>query len=837
MSNYSKLAAKFLCAAIATITLSSFSIAAAQSTIGVPTNQATIQAAINAANNGDTVLVAPGTYAENINFNGKAITVISSGGASVTVIDGNRNGTVVTFNNSETLSSVLSGFTIRNGFQDGGFGAGITITSASPTITSNVITGNHSAAAIGVYVNGGSPLISNNTITANDQTGAGDGGLGGGGIAVSGTSTSASNPQIVNNTITNNSVAAGGDGGGISVMYFSSPLIQGNLISGNTAYNDGGGISLNSYNSPVVSDNLILNNNSGSGGSGGGLSVFARNGATVAVVNNTIVGNTAADSSSGVFTTGWAQNATLVNNIVIAAAGQTGVTCNTLWSSVSAIFSFNDVYAATGVSWTATCDFTSNPGNLSLDPLFIDPAGNFRLQSSSPAVDAGSNSAPGLPPTDLDGNPRVVDGNGDGNAVVDLGAYELQPTIITLSPSSLTFNAQPTGTTSSPQTVTLTNAGAQKLYLSLSSSAPFGETDNCGGVVTPGASCSISVTFAPAATGNFAGRITLRDNATQNPQTISLTGTGGVPTAALAPGSLSLGGQPVGTTGSAQTVTLTNSGHGPLTISSITVTGDFSQTSNCAGTVAAGASCSINLTFTPTAAGTRQGTLTVADNASGSPQTVSLAGTGLAPLGLLAPASLAFSLQAVGTSSASQIATLTNSGNLGLNLSSINISGPFSQTNNCGSTLAPGANCAINVTFSPAIVGPASGTLTVADTSGKAYSASLGGTGVDFSVTASPATGSVVRGSSVAYTITLNPLGGAFGNSVTLSCAGLPAGSSCTFSQQNPTPNANGAASVMTVATRQSSTPLGSFTLTVTGKSGALSHSTLAQLIVSKSKH
>src|SRR6516225_586288 len=155
MSNYSKLAAKFLCAAIATITLSSFSIAAAQSTIGVPTNQATIQAAINAANNGDTVLVAPGTYAENINFNGKAITVISSGGASVTVIDGNRNGTVVTFNNSETLSSVLSGFTIRNGFQDGGFGAGITITSASPTITSNVITGNHSAAAIGVYVNGG----------------------------------------------------------------------------------------------------------------------------------------------------------------------------------------------------------------------------------------------------------------------------------------------------------------------------------------------------------------------------------------------------------------------------------------------------------------------------------------------------------------------------------------------------------------------------------------------------------------------------------------------------------------------------------------------------------
>jgi len=836
MSSHAKIAAKSLCAAIVTLALSSFSIAAAQSTIGVPANQPTIQAAINAANNGDTVLVAPGTYVENINFDGKAITVISSGGSSVTIIDGNHNGTVVTFNHSETLSSVLSGFTIRNGFQDGGFGAGITITSASPTITSNLITGNHAAVAIGIYVNGGSPLISNNTITANDQTGAGDGGLGGGGIAVSGTSSNASNPQIINNTITNNSVAAGGDGGGISVMYFSSPLIQGNLISGNTAYNNGGGISLNSYNSPAVSDNLILNNNSGSGGSGGGLSVFARNGATVNVINNTIVGNTASDSSSGVFTTGWAQNATLANNIVIAAAGQTSVTCSTLWSSVSAIFSFNDVYSATGVFWTAACDFTSNPGNISVDPLFIDSALNFRLQSSSPAVDAGSNSAPGLPATDLDGNPRIVDGNGDGNAVVDLGAYELQPTTITLSPNALTFTAQPTGTTSSPQTVTLTNTGSQKLYLSLSVNAPFGETDDCGGLVAAGSSCSISVTFAPVSTGSFTGGITLRDNAPQNPQTISLNGTGGIPTATIAPGSLSLGGQAVGTTGSAQTVTLTNSGNGPLTISSIIVNGDFSQTSNCVGLLAAGASCSINVTFTPTAAGSRQGSLTVADNASGSPQTVSLTGTGLAPRGSLAPVNMVFSAQPVGTSSAPQTATLSNAGNLGLNLSSIGVSGPFSQTNNCGTALAPGATCAINVTFSPSVVGLVSGALTVVDGSGKTYAASLGGTGADFSVAASPASASVARGGSIAYTITLNPLGGAFGDFVALSCSGLPAGSSCSFSPQNPTPGANGAASVLTVATNQPSTPLGTFALTVIGNSGALSHSTHVQLTVTKPK-
>ena len=99
----------------------------AQQTINVPTNQPTIQAAINAANNGDTVLVAPGTYTENINFSGKAITVTSSGGPSVSIIDGGARGSVVTFATGETTSSTLSGFTIRNGqsnFNTPGFGSG-----------------------------------------------------------------------------------------------------------------------------------------------------------------------------------------------------------------------------------------------------------------------------------------------------------------------------------------------------------------------------------------------------------------------------------------------------------------------------------------------------------------------------------------------------------------------------------------------------------------------------------------------------------------------------------------------------------------------------------------
>src|SRR2546428_5912540 len=97
--------------------------AEAQTTIRVPLNYPTIQAAINAAANGDTVLVAPGTYVENINFSGKAITVTSAGGPSVTTINGGYLNTVVTFASGEGPTTTLQGFTIKNG--NASFGAGI----------------------------------------------------------------------------------------------------------------------------------------------------------------------------------------------------------------------------------------------------------------------------------------------------------------------------------------------------------------------------------------------------------------------------------------------------------------------------------------------------------------------------------------------------------------------------------------------------------------------------------------------------------------------------------------------------------------------------------------
>jgi len=927
--------------------------ARAQMTILVPANYPTIQSAINAANNGDTVLVSPGTYVENINFGGKAITVNSSGGASVTIIDGNHNGTVVTFNHSEAAASVLSGFTIRNGYLSGGSGAGILVSSASPTIISNTITANHAAVAIGIFVNGGSPLIKNNTITGNDQTNAGDGGLGGGGIAVSGTSSSASNPQIINNIITNNSVAAGGDGGGISVTYFSSPVIQGNLIRGNSAYNNGGGISLNAYNSPVVSNNLIVNNNAGGGGSGGGLSVFARSGATVTVVNNTIAANTAYDGTSGIVTTGSAQYATLTNNIVMAAAGQTAVTCNTLWSSASALFSYNGVYSATGTAWTAACDHTSNPGNVSSDPQFLDaPQNDFHLALASPAVDAGNSSAANLPSTDLDGNPRIADGNSDSNSSVDLGAFEVTPTsAANLNPSALSFVSQAFGSISDPQTTTFASTGATSSQItSVQITGDFAQTTNCPqyvDLISPlavpsGSNCTFNVTFTPTASGPRSGLLTINQtNGTS--LTLPLSGVGGSsPTATFSPNNVVFFLQQVGSTSAQQSVTLTNTGSATLNISSISAGGAFSQTNDCGTSLAVGSSCLINVVFSPIVAGSASGSLVVQDQTYGLTSSATLSGTGAdfslitaqpflsfaagssgqvaytvyspggafqntvtfsclgLPAGLtcsfapsslvpssdgvvttltvdsqasaqggsfpvtiqassgslshsvqlfltiakpsllLSSSSLNFGLQPVGSSTTMNL-TLTNTNVGPVMLSSISVTSAafaFAQSNNCGSILPINSSCTVSVTFAPGGSGGPSGILSIQDNvDGRSYAVNLTGTGVDFAVSTTPSAATVIRGNAAAFSVSVSPLGGAYSPSVALSCSGLPAGASCSFSPQSVAPGSAGATANLTIDTDQHDTPPKTYAVTIVGSSVAAAHATQVQLIVNKNKN
>ncbi|HEY2546923.1 MAG TPA: Ig-like domain repeat protein [Candidatus Acidoferrum sp.] len=219
---------------------------------------------------------------------------------------------------------------------------------------------------------------------------------------------------------------------------------------------------------------------------------------------------------------------------------------------------------------------------------------------------------------------------------------------------------------------------------------------------------------------------------------------------------MSFAAQRVSTTSASQSVTLSNTGTAALAISSFTVTGDFALTNNCGTSLASGNSCSVNVTFTPTARGTRSGTVTLNSNAPGTAPSIALTGTGIASIAALSPSSLVFGNQILGTASAAQAITLTNSGDATLNISGLSAGGDFAQTNNCGSVVAANSSCAINITFTPGVTGARAGTFTVADDSlnGSPQTATLSGTGTQAATTTtlSPSLNPAGFGQSVTFT-------------------------------------------------------------------------------------
>jgi len=199
---------------------------------------------------------------------------------------------------------------------------------------------------------------------------------------------------------------------------------------------------------------------------------------------------------------------------------------------------------------------------------------------------------------------------------------------VSLSPTTLSYGNVVIGTTSATKNVTLTNTGTTQLSVtSIVASPPYGQTNSCGSFVNAGKKCTISVTFTPTVTGASSGSLTINDNASNSPQTVSLNGSG-VFAVSLAPASVNFASRTVGTTSNATNVTLTNNTASSVTISSVSITGDFAQTNTCGSSVAAKGKCTISVTFTPTVVGTRTGTLTVNDSGGNSPQTASLSGSG-----------------------------------------------------------------------------------------------------------------------------------------------------------------------------------------------------------------
>jgi hypothetical protein len=204
--------------------------------------------------------------------------------------------------------------------------------------------------------------------------------------------------------------------------------------------------------------------------------------------------------------------------------------------------------------------------------------------------------------------------------------------VVTLTPTSLVFGNTVVNTTSTGKNVTVTNSGNATLNIaSITVSGDFAKvtsTKPCGSTLAAGANCIIRVTFTPTQLGLRTGNITITDNAANSPQTVPLSGKG-VPPVALTPSSKTYASQTVGTTSLPKTFTLKN--YQSVTLSSIVIstTGDFSVSSTtCTTSLAAKANCTISVVFKPTAVGTRTGKLNVTDNASNSPQSSSLTGTG-----------------------------------------------------------------------------------------------------------------------------------------------------------------------------------------------------------------
>ena len=304
---------------------------------------------------------------------------------------------------------------------------------------------------------------------------------------------------------------------------------------------------------------------------------------------------------------------------------------------------------------------------------------------------------------------------------------------IAIKPSTVTYLAQQIGTSSQSVTISITNTGTAILNVSsVVTTGDFAETDTCLGTpVLQNGNCLVQVTFLPTAAGSRSGLLKVYANIAGGQATASLSGTG-TPAAAivLTPTTLAYTATNVGATSIAQAITVSNTGGTLATLQTPIITGDFSITANsCSTSLAPSTGCTLSIVFTPTASGARTGTLTIND--SGGTQVATLSGPATNPAtDAIAPQSLTFSAQQIGTVSVSQQVTLTNAGDVALTLISSQItSGDFIQVNACGNSLAAHSTCAVTVTFSPKTVGPQTGALSISDQF-RSQTVSLAGTGL-----------------------------------------------------------------------------------------------------------
>ncbi len=351
------------------LSLFTFLGSALGATLVVPWEYGTIQEGIVAATDGDMILVAMGTYHENIDFLGKGVVILAEAGADATVLDGGQSGPVVTFAGGETDQAILSGFTVTNGSAE--IGGGILCEASAPIIMYCTISDNVAGALGGGGIacrDSASPMITNSTIVLNSSSSSG------GGILID-----LSTPYILDCLIGENSALE--DGGAILVANGSNPKIKSCIISDNVAVAWGGGIDVTD-SSAMIGNCTIVGNQALDGG---GISFYA--GTDLNVLHCTLSENTA-DTGGGILCNAspvliqncilWGDSASFGHEIAVIDGADVQVSYSDVRDGEAAAH----LDPGSILSW--------KEGNIDTEPLFVG-AGDYHLQDVSPCIDSGTN--------------------------------------------------------------------------------------------------------------------------------------------------------------------------------------------------------------------------------------------------------------------------------------------------------------------------------------------------------------------------------------------------------------------------------------------------------------
>ena len=480
---------------------------------------------------------------------------------------------------------------------------------------------------------------------------------------------------------------------------------------------------------------------------------------------------------------------------LVAATYGRGIWITPLWTATEDITTAtatpgsltfaSQVYGGSSSAQTVT---VRNTGTIALTPSYVNASGDFSGTDNC----AGSIVQPGqsctiqvtFTPTQVGSRTGVLTvftNVTGGELKVSLSGTGASSGVFTLTPASVSFGSWEVGTTSTVLQVTANNSGSPALPYTSAITGAFSIASNaCGSSVPAVTACNLTVTFSPVQTGAATGALTFTD--AFGTQTVTLSGTGlAPPTDALSLTTLTFPGSIVGQLSTAQTVTLTNSGGVSLTSIAVSVSGAFLQTNACTAILPANSSCAISVQFDPTVVGSQAGTLTVSDATRTQPQTVALSGLGIAPPAFgVSPSSLSFAAQPLNQASAPQTLTVRNTGgaplaDVGFQITGLSAGSFSTGSTTCGTTLANGGSCTVQVVFTPIASGGSTASLAISSSTSGVTAATVPLTGTSqnpagLNVNPAQLLFPIVSSgqSSLPQTVILTNSGGSTANSLTL---------------------------------------------------------------------